>query len=166
MSVNKRYLRAGELAQAAGVSTDTLHHYERKGVLPVPRRSPNGYREYALESLDRVRLVRRALAVGFTLEELARILKARDKGGAPCKQVRALAAAKLSELEAQLRDLSILRDDLSGTIQEWDARLSKTADGERARLLESLADAESLSVKHNSPTAPQWRKRKRKDQEQ
>lgn len=164
--VKKRYLRAGELAKAAGVSTDTLHHYERKGVLPAPRRSFNGYREYALESLARVRLVRRALAVGFTLEELARLLKARDKGGAPCKQVRALAAAKLSDIETQLRELTSLRDDLTDTIQEWDARLAKTADGERARLLESLADSDTLRAEHNSPTAPQWRKRKRKDQEQ
>src|SRR2546421_4314718 len=75
-SAKKTYMRAGELARASGVSTDTLRHYERKGVLPKPRRSPNGYREYASESLARVLLVRRALAFGFTLDELARVLRA------------------------------------------------------------------------------------------
>ena len=73
----QEFLRAGELARASGVSTDTLRHYERKGVLPAPRRSPNGYREYPAEALARVLLVRRALAVGFTLDELAQILRAR-----------------------------------------------------------------------------------------
>ncbi|MCA1601762.1 MAG: MerR family transcriptional regulator [Acidobacteria bacterium] len=49
---------------------DTLRHYERKGVLPRPQRSPNGYREYPAAALERVRMIRRALAVGFTLDEL------------------------------------------------------------------------------------------------
>src|SRR5437763_13872849 len=91
----KTYLRAGELARASGVSTDTLRHYERKGVLPRPRRSPNGYREYAAESLARVLLVRRALASGFTLDELARGMRARQRGGSPCRAVGAHAAPKL-----------------------------------------------------------------------
>nr|MDQ5839375.1 MerR family transcriptional regulator [Acidobacteriota bacterium] len=86
----KEFLRAGELARAAGVSTDTLRHYERKGVLACPRRSANGYREYPADALARVRLVRRALAVGFTLDELARILRARERGVAPCREVREL----------------------------------------------------------------------------
>src|SRR6266404_5381549 len=88
--------KVGELAKAAGVSTDTLRHYERKGLL-TPRRSPNGYRAYPAQALDRVRLVRTALALGFRLDDLARVFKVRSNGGAPCRQVRALAAAKLDE---------------------------------------------------------------------
>src|SRR5919197_503943 len=116
----KTYMRAGELARAAGVSTDTLRHYERKGVLPRPRRSPNGYREYSSDAL-------------------ARVLGARESGGAPCREVRALAAEKLAGVEARLRELASLRDELRATLDEWDSRLSKAAAGERARLLESLA---------------------------
>src|SRR4051812_28459483 len=89
-------LLAGELARLAGVSSDTLRHYERKGVLPRPLRLSNGYRKYPASSVDRVRLIRRALAVGFTLDELARFLKARDRGQAPCREVRALASEKLA----------------------------------------------------------------------
>jgi DNA-binding transcriptional MerR regulator len=70
----KASMRAGELARTAGVSTDTLRHYERKGVLQRPRRAANGYRQYPPEALDRVLLVRRALGVGFTRAELARVL--------------------------------------------------------------------------------------------
>src|SRR5437763_5606183 len=129
----KTYMRAGELARAAGVSTDTLRHYERKGVLPKPRRSPNGYREYASESLARVLLVRRALAFGFTLDELARVLRARERGGAPCREVRALAAEKVTALDARLHDLAFMRDELHGRLDGSDSRLPKTVAGWSAR---------------------------------
>jgi MerR family Zn(II)-responsive transcriptional regulator of zntA len=132
------YLRSAELARLAGVSTDTLRHYERKGLLARTRRSANGYREYAASDLDRVRLVRGALAIGFTLDELARILNVRDRGGAPCHQVRALAGTKLTEVETQLRELTSLRDELRRLLRNWDARLAKNSPLERAGLLESL----------------------------
>ena len=153
-------MRAGELARAAGVSTDTLRHYERKGVLQRPRRSANGYREYPPGALARVLLVRRALAYGFTLDELAQVLRARARGGAPCREVRALAAAKLSDVEARLVELAALRDELRATLAEWDSRLSKTADGSRAGLLESLADSGPPERKRRAH-APAWRARKR-----
>src|SRR5947207_15027156 len=86
---NNRPLRSGELARRAGVSPDTLRHYERKGLL-APCRTPSGYREYSAEAVDRVRLIRRALSIGFSLDELAPILAARDRGRAPCRAVRAL----------------------------------------------------------------------------
>ena len=155
----KSYVRAGELARAAGVSTDTLRHYERKGVLQRPRRSPNGYREYPPDALARVLLVRRALAFGFTLDELARVLRARERGGAPCREVRALAASKLTDVEARLRELTALRDELRATLTDWDARLSKTDGGGRAGLLESLAGPDSSNRKRRAH-APAWRARK------
>lgn len=132
-------MRAGELARAAGVSTDTLRHYERKGVLGAPRRSANGYREYPPEALARVLLVRRALAFGFTLDELSRVLRSRERGGAPCREVRALAAGKLAEVESRLRELLELRGELRAILEEWDTRLAVASDGARAGLLESLA---------------------------
>lgn len=135
----KSFIRAGELAKAAGVSTDTLRHYERKGVLPRPRRGANGYRQYPPEALARVLLVRRALAVGFTLDELARVLSVRDRGAAPCREVRALAAVKLADVEERLAQLAELRGELRATLEEWDVRLARTSDGGRAGLLESLA---------------------------
>jgi DNA-binding transcriptional MerR regulator len=150
----KSYVRAGELARAAGVSTDTLRHYERKGVLAAPRRSPNGYREYPPEALARVLLVRRSLAVGFTLGELARVLRARDGGGAPCREVRALAAEKLAGIETRLIELIALRDELRSTLDAWDTRLAKTAGGERAGLLESLAGAGSRAGRNKLVPAP------------
>jgi len=131
-------LRAGELAQMAGVSKDTLRHYERKGLL-ASRRASNGYRKYESQALGRVHLVRRALSVGITLDELARVVKIRDGGGRPCREVRALAAAKLESLEGRLRDLTLLRNQLREMLGEWDAKLARTPRGKPARLLESWA---------------------------
>ena len=130
-------MRSGELARQAGVSPDTLRHYERKGLLPPPVRAANGYRVYSAGALDRVRLVRRALAVGFSIDELSRILAERDRGGAPCKQVRALAAEKLAMVEVRLRDLRNLRAALQRTLSDWDQRLRRSG-GRRAALLEAL----------------------------
>jgi len=133
-------LTAGQLARLTGVSTDSLRHYERVGVLPKPRRTPAGYRQYPPEAVKRVRMIRRALAIGFSLRELARILRLREKGGAPCREVRALAAAKLAALDRQLADLVALRDRLARLLGDWDERLDTTAPGARAGLLESLGE--------------------------
>jgi len=157
----KTNLRSGELARLAGVSTDTLRHYERKGVLSAPRRSRNGYREYGAEALDRVLLVRRALIVGFTLDELARILKQRDGGRAPCREVRQLAVSKLAEIEVRLKDIATVRDELCATIKDWDARLNRTADGNQARLLDALANKQSAGRETLSPV-PSWTRRKKR----
>jgi len=144
-------LSSGELADLAGVSRDTLRHYERKGVLPRPLRGHNGYRKYPPEALQRVQLVRRALTVGFTLDELARVLKVRDGGGAPCEEVRRLAAQKLLNVQDQLRELTALRDEIQQTLNDWDARLAHRVQGKRANLLESLSvDSNPAKRSHRS----------------
>lgn len=133
------YLRSAELSQLTGVSTDTLRHYERKGVLSRPRRSSNGYREYPASAVERVRMVQRALAVGFTLDELAPILSVRDRGGAPCNEVRALAATKLTAVNDRLDELVSMRDELQTLLREWDRLLRDSSPPDRARLLDVLA---------------------------
>ena len=144
-------LSSGELARRAGVSRDTLRHYERKGVLPRPLRAHNTYRQYPPEALQRVQLVRRALSVGFTLDELAKVLKVRDAGGAPCEEVRRLAAQKLLNVQDQLRGLTELRDDLQKTLRDWDTRLARRARGKQANLLESLSiDPKPAKRSHHS----------------
>jgi DNA-binding transcriptional MerR regulator len=153
---------SGELARLAGVSTDTLRHYERKGVLPLARRLNNGYRKYPPDSLDRVRLIRRALAVGFTLDELARFLKARDRGQAPCREVRALAAEKLMEVESRLTELLALRNELRETLVDWDKRLTGKKAGQRAGLLEALAQQEAGGSTAHASSRKRIPRKKRK----
>ena len=127
-----------EVARRCGVSADTLRHYERKGVLPRPARTGSGYRRYPPETVDRVLLVQRALVVGFTLDELARVLRERDRGEPPCRGVRDLVAARLTDLEARLAQLTALRRELRQVLVEWDRTLSTTPAGRPAHLLRSL----------------------------
>lgn len=143
-------LRAGELARRAGVSKDTLRFYERKGLLPEPERLANNYRVYPPEAVERVLWIRRVLDAGFTLDELARILAERERGGAPCRQVRQLAADKLAGIEGQLRALGSLRDGLREMLADWERRLAEVGPGERAGLLESLPPLPPRSRKERS----------------
>jgi len=125
-------------AKATDVSTDTLRHYERMGLLAGVTRSANGYRQYSEGTVRRVLLIQRALVVGFSLEDLRRILAIRDRGGAPCQGVRSLVAERLVALDAQLAELQDLRDDLRRLVKTWDRALAGTQPGQPAHLLESL----------------------------
>lgn len=136
---SRKTLRAGALSNLAGVSTDTLRHYEKLGILKKPPRTPSGYRVYTPEALDRVLLIRNALASGFTLKELVTILCVRDAGGAPCREVASLAHEKVQQLTAQIEQLIRLRDTLRRTAEEWDHRLETARPHDRVNLLESLS---------------------------
>ena len=148
-------MRSGELARLAGVSSDLLRHYERIGVLPKAERAANGYRAYPAAALSRVRVARRAVALGFSLPELARIFGVRDRGGAPCRSVRALAGEKLRQVEASLAELRVLRRQLRRILVEWDGRLAKSG-GKRADLLYGLGDGGT----ERSATRNAWKKKR------
>lgn len=146
-----RPLRSGELARLAGVSTDTLRYYERRHLLPLVPRSAAGYRLFPSETLIRVQIIRGALSIGFSVNELAEIFRERNSGAAPCHRVRKLAADKLVALEVRLRELQSCRRDLRETLGEWDRLLAKTPHGKKARLLETFAATHPKSLTRRSP---------------
>src|SRR5437773_1992001 len=113
-------LLISDLARATGVTPDTLRFYERKGLLPPAARTASGYRTYSASAVERVRMVRRAAAIGFTLDELARVLRTRDKGAAPCRDVRAIAARKLEDIGRQIDDLKLMKQELESIVSDWD----------------------------------------------
>lgn len=131
-------LRIGDVARTAGVSVDTVRHYERIGVLRRAPRTMSGYRVFGPEAIDRVRLVRTAVQFGFSLDELATFLRARDKGSPPCRAVRAAAQAIIDRVESQIADLIETRRWMRTTLREWDERLAAAPPGTPARLLEHL----------------------------
>ena len=143
-------LLAGELARLAGLSKDALRFYERRGLLPAPRRGSNGYRRYPPEAVRRVRLIRVAFSIGFSVSELSGILRVRDAGGAPCRDVRRLAGEKLERLRGEIRALSRLSADLERVLADWDRKLAKAGEGTRAGLLEALVALRSAEA----PKAP------------
>ena len=103
-------MRTGELARRAGVNVETLRYYERRGLLPEPARRPSGHREYPPAALDRMRAIKRAQRLGFTLSEIERLLGPR--GRRPTLEVQATAAAKLVELDERLQDMLDMRAEL------------------------------------------------------
>lgn len=153
------HLRSAALARLAGVSVDTLRHYEIKGLLAPPPRTASGYRQYPPEALARVRLVRRAVALGFTLDEIARVLAVRDRGGAPCRGVRALAQSKLAAIESRLVELTAARDLMRRVLARWDDLLAAAPPDGRAGLLDALEGVVDDGAP--SPLAPLARKRQR-----
>lgn len=145
-------MRSGQLARLTGVSTDTLRHYERLGLLPLPQRTVGNYREYSPVSQQRVELIQRALTIGFSLSELKAILAVRDRGGAPCRHVRALMHSKIRDLDKQIRGLVSLRAEMNRLTKEWDNRLRRTKRGQVARLLEAVPPRPRLRVASCFPT--------------
>ena len=157
----KEYLLSGELARLSGVSPDAIRFYERKGLIVRPQRSQNGYRMYPVEALARVRMIRSALAVGFTIAELGKIFQIRDRGGNPCHKVQQLAKVKLEEIEVQMKELLRAKQDLKSCVKEWDHILANTGAGNRALLLEKLAEKQTIQVLRSSPLIPAGLKKKK-----
>jgi len=97
-------------------------------VLPAAARASNGYRLYPPQSAKRVCAVRSSVALGFSLKELSRIFAIRDRGGIPCRKVRALAEEKLQGIERSLRELRTLRRHIREVLRHWDQRLAEAGE--------------------------------------
>jgi len=103
----------GELAEKADVNPETLRYYERKALIPKPRRSDGGFRLYDESYVDRLHFIKRAKELGFTLSEIKDLLKLRVGEDATCRDVRAQAEQKLEEVETKIHDLKRIREALS-----------------------------------------------------
>lgn len=105
-------LRIGELSKQTGVPHKTIRYYEEIELLPRPQRMANGYRVYSQEDVERLQFIRRARTLGFALDEIAEILAFRERQEPPCSHVLALICHKIDEIENQIRDLTLIRDEL------------------------------------------------------
>lgn len=105
-------LRSGEVAERAGIGPEALRFYERRGLVPVPPRAANGYREFPVDTVTRIRFIQRAQRIGFSLEEIGELLGLRVDAGVDCEDVRGRAEAKLAEVEGKIRDLERIRSTL------------------------------------------------------
>ena len=102
----------GELAEAVGVTSQTVRFYERKGLLPDAERGANGYRVYDESTIARLRFINLAQAAGLTLSEIRSIIELRDDGTVPCAHVVALIDTKLVDVRARIRHLAALQAEL------------------------------------------------------
>ncbi|NID03763.1 heavy metal-responsive transcriptional regulator [Luteibacter jiangsuensis] len=110
-------LTIGRVAQSAGVAIDTIRFYEREGLLPEPRRRPSGYREYDSGTVARLRFIRRAKDLGFTLEEVRELLALSADRHGGVEGVRERAAARLHAIEARIAELQRVRDGLAELVE-------------------------------------------------
>lgn len=105
-------LTIGQLAKHAGVNPETVRYYERRGLLSAPPRRESGYRAYPPESLARIRFIKSAQTLGFTLEEIHRLLSLRVHADTSCDQVRMQAEQKLAEVTQKIQALQELQQAL------------------------------------------------------
>jgi DNA-binding transcriptional MerR regulator len=145
-----RNYKIGAVARRAGLGVETLRYYERLGLLGSPRRTESGYRLYTDSIFVRLDFIRKAQAMGFTLEEIGRIIRDSEKGQSPCVEVRRIARRKLDELDLRLKQLRQYRNELAQTLVEWDKKGS--AAGRICGLIEEshIAHPPERTVRHKS----------------
>ncbi len=120
-----RDLTIGRLARAAGVNVETVRYYQRRGLIVEPERPVNGIRRYSAGSVNRIRFIKRAQELGFTLAEISNLLALEDGRG--CRETRELAGRKLAMVESRLADLKRLRKTLRELVARCDTTRGKVS---------------------------------------
>jgi MerR family copper efflux transcriptional regulator len=133
-------LKVGQVAAEAGVRVQTLHYYERLGLLPKPNRSEANYRLYSPEAIRRVQFIKKAQAIGMTLEETKQILDLKAHGRAPCRKVAELGEKHFAEIDARLAQLRAYRRALARALDDWrkENTTERQCAGEFCDLIERL----------------------------
>lgn len=127
-------MQIGEVAEKAAVSVQTLRYYERRGLLASPERRASGYRVYGDQALQRVRFIRRAQDLGFTLDEIADLLSLWTDSDTSCTAVERRARAALTRIDTKIHELTRMR----GALDHYVAACGKQQSLEQCPLLDAL----------------------------
>jgi MerR family copper efflux transcriptional regulator len=130
------HLPIGAVARDAGVGIDTIRYYEREGLLPPPRRRASGYRDYDRGTVDRLKFIRRAKALGFTLDDIRELLALSADHEKGVRNVRQRAEQRLATLELRIQEMQRMRRGLKHLI----ARCPGRGDPEACPILHALTD--------------------------
>ena len=134
-------MRIGELAGELGTTAQAVRFYERAGLLREPERTESGYRVYGATDLKRLRFIRKAKELGFSLSEIGGILRMHDAGQVPCARVMEIAERHLRETEAEIRRLNRFRAELSSALRRWKRTPSRAVTGDAiCALIERTVD--------------------------
>jgi Cu(I)-responsive transcriptional regulator len=112
------YMTRGELAKHGQVNPETIRYYERSGLLPAPARSESNYRLFAPEDVQRIRFIKRAQAVGFSLDEIRDLIELQVAPDATSGDVRDMVGAKIDDINRKIAALQAMRDELSALYDE------------------------------------------------
>ena len=143
----KSRMTIGKLAEAAGVGVETVRFYQRSGLLPEPERPMSGYREYADDDARRIRFIKRAQTLGFSLEDIAGLL--RLDGPQTCMVTHDLALEKLHVVEEKIAALASIRDALQQLVWQCERKHKSCT----CPIIESLAQNNN-ELRSNSTPAP------------
>ena len=135
----------GEVAKALGIGVQTLHFYEREGLIPIAPRSASGYRLYGPETVERVRFIRKAQALGLPLEEVKEVLRLSQQGDCPCGHVHEALSAKLAEVDVRLRELRSFRQELAALVKRGVAPRARQRKGAICAIVEESETTGSAS---------------------
>ncbi|MCR4514659.1 heavy metal-responsive transcriptional regulator [Aeromicrobium sp. 50.2.37] len=106
-------MRIGELANTTGTTPKTLRFYEDVGLLTPAGRTAAGYRTFTADAVDRLNFIRRGRSAGLTLAQIREVLELRDAGATPCRHVKDLLDARLTDLDRQIAELQALRETVA-----------------------------------------------------
>ena len=106
------YLTTGQLAKEAHVNVETIRYYERRGLLPEPPRRESGYRQYSQKDVTRIRFIKQAQELGFSLREISELLSLRVEKNSTCSVVKRRAEAKIADIEQKIETLQWMKQAL------------------------------------------------------
>ena len=116
----RHMLKIGEVSRQTGIGIETLRFYEKSGLLDKPDRTYSGYRMYSSDVLDRLAFIKRAQVLGFSLDEIKKVIDDARNGHSPCDEVREIVRKRLEELDQRMREMARYRKELAETLEEWD----------------------------------------------
>jgi DNA-binding transcriptional MerR regulator len=144
-------LLIGDVAERAGVPPPTIRYYESLGLLKPPARSSAGYRRYGENVVDELRFIRKAQALGFSLDEIGEILSLARSGTVPCSRVLSLAQQHLAAVEERIRQLQEFRDHLAGEIGTWDRQTTAVCAGLCQLIVSADIAGDAVTLRVNPP---------------
>lgn len=116
----RRHLKIGEVARLTGIGIESLRFYEKSGLLGRPGRTQSGYRLYDEGVLQRLDFIKRSQVLGFSLDEIKRIIADKEAGKRPCREVREIVRRRLSELDEKLKEMRRHRRELGAAFAQWE----------------------------------------------
>jgi MerR family mercuric resistance operon transcriptional regulator len=143
--VSQSRLRIGEIAKRAGVSVGTVRYYERRKLLPPSPRSDGGYRLFAVETIERVRFIKQAQEMGFSLDDITTLLTGGSVGA--CGQMRDLLQTKLLEISERLKGLRSFDRTLRRHLQTCEKELARHGAGAKCPVIVEISRAAKREVK-------------------
>ena len=142
-------LQIGEVATETGVSVDTVRYYERLRLLPRAARTEGGFRLFSPEAVERIRFIKHAQALGFSLSEIEQLLTGGGRGAADCESVRDLLRVKLTELDERLKVMRLFRRTLTDHLAECERELKEHGETAKCPVLVEITGTKISSARQS-----------------